>query len=261
MKNISDQQWLELLLDPQESSKPLGLDIPRLAPDEVQKAFTGSTGRPNLEQAMAFFQYVKSQHPLKRDMRVMDFGAGWGRIALFPLKELNRGNLYTVDPSPTAIEWQKQLGLDCQVVLSDPLPPIPDIQGKRFDIIYSFSVFSHLSEPYFTSWMRYFSEILNPGGIIVFTTRGRRWLDHIERSEFKPEIFGDYSAIREALDGDQHLFFQDRPIENRPLSGEWYGESFVPRAYLTAHLPEFEVVDFKEDHPHIFQTIVTLRPR
>lgn len=259
MKSISDQQWLELLLDPQNSKTHTGLDLPTLPPDDVQKAFTGQAGRPNLEQAMAFYQYIQSQFPLKRDMRVLDFGAGWGRIALFLLKELDRSNLYTVDPAPKAVEWQSRLG--CQSILSNPLPPIPDIQGKRFDVIYSYSVFSHLSETYFTHWMRYFSKILKPGGIIVFTTRGRRWLDHIERIEHMPEIFGDYSEIREALDSDQHLFFQHRPSDSRPLSGEWYGEAFVPKGFLTAHHPEFEVVDFKEDHPSIWQTIVALRTR
>jgi len=261
MISISDEQWLELLLDPQMAREEMGLDLPGLPPDDIQRSFTSLAGRPNLEQALAFYQYIKSQHPLSEHMRVMDFGAGWGRIARFFLKDLDRSNLYTVEPAPNAIELQKQTGLNCRIIHSNPLPPIPDIAGERFDIIYSFSVFSHLSEDYFTRWMRYFSEILSPDGTIVFTTRGRRWLGHIEDTRYKPEVFGDYAEIRRSLDDQQHLFYRDRPLDSRPLSGEWYGEAFVPRGYLAASHPEFEVIDFKEDHPKIFQTIATLRPR
>ena len=76
-----------------------------MADDSIQKAWTGSTGTDLLETSIAFVQQVLmfSSHHLggiRPDMRILDFGIGWGRIARLWLKYL----------PPHSLMWLRCLG-------------------------------------------------------------------------------------------------------------------------------------------------------
>jgi len=257
---LSDDRWLELNLDP-DQSPPNGCDfrIPSLPPDAVQERFTGQFGRPNLQQAFEFYRLVRDRFLSGQGFQVMDFGAGWGRIARFFLKEVDRHNLVTVDAQVDAVEWQKELGLPCRIILTDPLPPIPGIPAEEFNVIYSYSVFSHLTESHFKRWIQYLIDILAEDGTLVFTTFGQRYLSRIERDRDRPEVFGDYAKIREQLDGDDFLWFRSRG-DDADLSGSFYGEAFVTRKFVEKAFPNCELIYF-EDLPEFAQTVIALKRR
>ena len=54
---------------------------------------------------------------------------------------------------------------------------LPD-QSIDFFVVYS--VFSHLSEEACINWIKEFSRILRPEGMVALTTRGRWFLDYCE---------------------------------------------------------------------------------
>lgn len=175
------------------------------------------------------------------------------------LRDIKSNNLIAVDPLAQAIALMRESKLPCHIIHSEQLPPLPEIQAEQFDLIYAFSVFSHLSEVAFRAWIPHLISLLAPQGVLVFTTRGREFLDYIERMNINPEIFGDYGAIRKKLDEDNFLFFRNRSDDDVTLSGNLFGQAFATRPYIEKYYRDAGVIEFAEMVPHINQLIVSIR--
>jgi SAM-dependent methyltransferase len=74
------------------------------------------------------------------------------------------------------IEFCRSTNRWCHFERTDFRPPTP-FPADRFDLIYAFSVFSHLSEPVHEAWLGELSRILRPGGLLVVTTREREFIE------------------------------------------------------------------------------------
>lgn len=257
-ETMSDNEWFKANLNPTAHG------LPELPAEHIQKQFTGKAGKSNLEQAFAFYQFIRSRYLLNStkpsaETKVMDFGAGWGRIARLFLRDINSHNLVAVDPMAQAVALMQETKLPCRIVHSQQLPPLPEVQTEQFDLIYAYSVFSHLSEVAFRAWMPHLLSLLVPGGVLVFTTRGREFLNYIERKKIRPEIYGDYAAIRKKLDEDNLLFFRNRSDDDVTLSGNLFGQAFVTRPYIEKYYGDVGVIEFAEMVPQIDQLIVSIR--
>lgn len=255
--NISDQEWFEMNLNPERNKVPLGFPLASLPPEEVQRNFTGKAGRANLQEAFSFYQYVRSNYLSSSNATIMDFGAGWGRIARFFLRDTNVENIWCVDPYSRAVDSMRQTNLPCKIVQSKSLPPIPNINQIRFDVIYAFSVFSHLTEGYFRSWVAYLMSLLKDDGVLIFTTRGPKFIDYIEKNSIKPAVFLNYHDLRKRYSNGEFLFFRDRDNSGE-LSGDFFGEAFIPRQYCERELSSY-FLDFTEQVPNVNQAVVGLK--
>lgn len=227
---ISDKKWFESNLNPGNNISSFGFVLPSLPPDDVQKAFTGISGKKNIEQAFAFYTYILKNFVSKKQPIIMDFGSGWGRIARFFLRDTLAENIFAVDPYSVALDWMHKTRLPCRIIKSNPLPPIPNIGSKKFDLIFAFSVFSHLSEDYFNCWLFYLLSLLCEKGTIVFTTRGLHFINYIEKNEINAPIFKNYNDIRMRYNSGEFQFFGHK--RTGELDGNWYGEAFIPFQYL-----------------------------
>jgi hypothetical protein len=227
---ISDKKWFEMNLNPGNNISNLDFELPSLPPDEVQKAFTGISGKKNIEQAFAFYKFILKNCISKKQPIIMDFGSGWGRITRLFLRDTLAENIFAVDPYSVALDWMYNTKLPCRIIKSNPLPPIPEIGIKKFDLIYAFSVFSHLSEEYFNSWMFYLLSLLDEKGTIVFTTRGMHFINYIEKNEINKNIFKNYKDIKTKYNSGEFQFFGHKRSDE--LDGSWYGEAFIPFQYL-----------------------------
>jgi SAM-dependent methyltransferase len=119
---------------------------------------------------------------------VLDFGCGCGRV-IRHLKGMTGGEIHGTDSNPIAIRW-------CQRNLSfarfrvNPLePPLPYPDGM-FDLVYAFSVFTHLTEPLQARWMDELRRVLVPGGMAILTVHGDKCAEVLlpsERVEYRNE--------------------------------------------------------------------------
>src|ERR1043166_1367872 len=160
-RTTSDQRWLELLTGAERSGngflgrtrrllrEGLGPALPKLPDDQLQKNFVGSSGANALREGFQFYQAIKRRcsefgRPISPDRRILDFGCGWGRITRFFLKEVQAENLVGVDVDPDIIQICKEtIGEgQYQTVSSHPPSHFPD---RSFDVIFAYSVFSHLA--------------------------------------------------------------------------------------------------------------------
>jgi len=112
---------------------------------------------------------------------VLDFGCGVGRI-IRHWSHSQPTALHGTDYNPDLIRWcQNNLSaFDFRVnTLSGRLP----YDSETFDLVYSFSVFTHLREPLQFHWIDELSRVLKPGGYIYLTTHGKHYLSTLNAAE------------------------------------------------------------------------------
>ena len=78
---------------------------------------------------------------------ILDFGIGWGRVLRFFLKDVEVERLVGIDHYATAIEacHETYPPGGPRFLLTEPFPPAP-FEDATFDLVFAYSVFSHLSE-------------------------------------------------------------------------------------------------------------------
>lgn len=256
--SLSEPDWHKaILLTTGPSLLPLSRRLPKMPPKEFQENYTGASGAQTLNQAFnaySVFKAIALKNGIQFDkyVKVLDFGVGWGRIIRFFLRDVQDSNLYGVDVSPEAIKVCKSLRLNCNLNISNSLPPL-EFSDNSFDVIYLYSVFSHLSEEAHTSWIKEFHRILKPGGVVIATTRPRDFVERCAQLREKENLQGfqkgaansfmdTYSAL-EAYDRGEFIYAGTGG--GGVLDSSFYGEACVPEAWVQQNWGSlFSKVDF-----------------
>lgn len=126
------------------------------------------------------FQDVLKQETGKvfRDVgRVLDWGCGPGRIAYHVIPEMRDAQdflgvdivLGSVDFSNAAIAPRFKV---CETT-----PPLP-VDAASLDVVYAYSVLTHIPGPMLRGWMQEIARVLRPGGVAMMTTLGELAFSH-----------------------------------------------------------------------------------
>lgn len=238
----------------------------------MQQNWTGSIGDATLQEAFDFYRLVLARsraygRPVGRATRVLDFGCGWGRITRFFLREVDPGNLVGSDCYAEALVEARRNSRWGQFVLTDPRPPAP-FQDGSLDLIYLYSVFSHLAESIHLDWLREFHRLLRPGGLVIATTRKRAFILECAalRARTAVPVFaaggaGSFIDTEEALRRyDAGEFCHSPTGGGGVLADSFYGETCIPRVYAEREWGKlFTVRDFLDSDPHCPQTVAVLQ--
>jgi SAM-dependent methyltransferase len=118
---------------------------------------------------------------------ILDFGCGCGRI-LRHWSGLEHTRVYGCDIEPRMVEWCAANLPFANVEVTELSPPLP-YAAATFDLLYAFSVFTHLSEGLQHAWIDEARRVLRPGGYLLISTLGeyyvsRKRLSESERASF-----------------------------------------------------------------------------
>jgi SAM-dependent methyltransferase len=241
---LSEEAWFLKLLG--AGVEPL-LSLP---PEDLQKSTVGKSGASALRDAWMFWQFIRRMaeshgKPINADTRVLDFGVSWGRILRFFLRDIEARNLSGVDVTERFLKEAKaSLPAECDLRVSSPAPPL-DYADNTFDVIYAFSVFSHLPESLTNDWVSEFKRILKPGGIACLTTRPKA---HIQSDDIKRLSDGNAALYERKYDAGDFVFLGGDG--GRGLNQDIYGEAAIPPAYAR-HWP-LELVSFEEKYSETY---------
>ena len=259
MMNLSDEEWYGLMIKSITQQNINGVEFPGFPTPEVQTRFVGSSYQHALEEAFAYYQYVKNQvnilgKPLNPGSRFLDFGCGWGRLLRFFWKDIAPENLYGCDVMPLAIDICRTTGISGNLDLIEPEGSLP-YPDNYFDVIIAYSVFTHLPERMNLHWMQELARVSRPGCIFCLTLEPRSFIDRI--SNVPPDTDNAWllSLSRYAPKADDlYQKFDNGEIVYLPTGGgdnltsDVYGDAIVPLAYIQKNwLPNFVVkayVDF-----------------
>ena len=100
--------------------------------------------------------------------RVLDFGCGAGRTLRHFLDEAERAEFHGCDIDRPSIAWlEEHFSPPLHVFESGELPSLPQPDGF-FDLVYAFSVFTHLTD-HWAGWLLELHRVLKPGGLLFAT--------------------------------------------------------------------------------------------
>lgn len=113
--------------------------------------------------------------------RVLDFGCGAGRTLRHFAAEAQTAEIWGVDIDATSIELLRETASPpFHVMLSEYMPPL-DFESGSFDLIWSISVFTHLTDNSLP-WLCELHRLLKPGGLLIATYMGR-WTSELLAGE------------------------------------------------------------------------------
>jgi SAM-dependent methyltransferase len=203
---------------------------------------------------------------LPADAKILDFGIGWGRIIRFFLKDVDTGGLHGVDVRSDFIEICRLARLPVQIIQTTPTGTLP-YPKDFFDIVYAYSVFTHLPEDMQHLWLAEIARVLRPGGLFVATVQPPRFL-HFCRSidEKAAAESGWLAALRNHVKSRTHLdedlardgiiYF---PSGGGPaLPSATYGDIILSPNYIKTHWSTcFRVIEVLDDPARFTQAVVT----
>lgn len=151
--------------------------------------------------------------PSATGFSILEFASGYGCVSRHLSSKVGIADLVACDIHQEAVQFiRARLGL--KAILSCASPK--DFHCSRsFDVVFALSFFSHMPRHTWRDWVDALYAVLEPGGVLVFTTQGRQ----------SARLFGD-PAIPE--DG----FWFLRESEQKDLDVSEYGQTIVTEAFV-----------------------------
>jgi SAM-dependent methyltransferase len=272
-RGIGDGFWFWLNTEGCRISPTLRNILPTMPEEDVQLRFTGDKGDAVMSDGFATYRLFRNLYehhvgPIAHCENILDFGCGWGRIIRFFLKDIEPSRLLGVDPVEEMVALCKQQNRWCVFERIPNVPP-SHLKENTFEWIYSFSVFSHLSEEMHNKVLAELSRLLKPGGLLVVTTRGREFIEacaamrkHVDLSSLHPgprSSAGAFPETQEALlryDRGDYCF---TPLVHE---GEWayWGEAAISKNYVLKNWGYgLTFVDYIHDRNLCSQDVVVMK--
>ncbi len=272
-RDVSDEAWLWANTEGVRNDPRIRELLPGLPDEKLQGQFTGSTGDWTLREGFQAYRLFKGFYEeyvgtFETCQRVLDFGCGWGRIIRFFLKDLEPSRLMGIDHLEDVIRTCHETNRWCQFQAIEPEPPT-SLADDSFDLIYCYSVFSHLPEDFHKKWLIEFTRILKPGGLLVATTRRRDFIEHCAelRTRKNPEQIPHYVMVsaKTFLDTEASLAAYDRGefcYSSHEKEGRWWywGEACIPEQYvLNEWTKYFTYCEYMDDRRRCPQSAIVVR--
>ena len=115
--------------------------------------------------------------PIEQMAAILDFGCGCGRIARW-FSDLPRTAVYGCDYNGELVAWCEANLPFLTASRTELAPPLP-YEPARFDFLYAFSVFTHLSVELAEAWIEELGRVVRTGGLIWFTIHGESYRERL----------------------------------------------------------------------------------
>ena len=245
----------KLLLDIPPRYPHLKNFFPTMATIEVQKSWTGSHSEVLLYQSVAFIKTIIYGYSLItgkniEHAKVLDFGCGWGRLIRLLYKYVPVSEIYGLDPWDQSISICKQNQVIGNLEKSDYVPHSLPF-AEQFNLIFAFSVFTHLSEKTTRTVLNTLRKSISEDGVLVITIRPVEYWHIHNKGENATEMI--------ALHNEHGFAF--KPHNLPPIDGDiTYGDTSMTLAYFEENFPFWKIVAVECNKIDLHQIILFLKP-
>jgi SAM-dependent methyltransferase len=210
----------------------------RLSAAELEKRY-------NLNQIQKF-EAVLTRHgrSLRQFSSILDFGCDHGRLTQYLFSLAPHARVFGCDILGDAVAECRRRFPQGRFVKNDPEPPL-SFDDAQFDLIFSYSVFTHLTEANHASWLKEFGRTLRPGGVMLHTTHSYEFVRRA--ATFSPEwlevcnVPGDVDAFVRS----PHRYHY---VVDNPATPE-YGQTIISKEYVMTRWPHYSgltLIDYAE---------------
>ena len=269
---LSDDAWIQTLVDSVQQPVINGVQFPSFPDPTLQAMIVGSSNETALREAGNFYKHVKKYvassggKPLGTS-RILDFGIGWGRIARFFARDVPYGHVYGVDVMPMMIDVCRKSMVPASLMVTEPRGETL-FREKFFDVVYAYSVFTHLPEPIAIHWLTELHRIMQPGALLIMTVEPPRFIDFCRSIKGGDELSLWHQYLRDCIakipDAEERAAKGELvyiPTGGGPtLPPDVYGDTVIPDGYIEKHWGHlFEQVDYLDDARLFWQAVVVLK--
>ena len=192
--------------------------------------------------AHKFRALVEEQRPIT-GAQILEFAAGYGRVTRHLRKVAPEADVIACDIHPDAVDFVSR-HLATPAVASVGVPEKLDL-GRRFDVVFVLSFFSHLPQSSWQRWLVSLAAHTALDGLLIFTTHGER-----SRVNFGNPAIG--------ADG----FWFKPESGQQDLAPDEYGSAITLPAYVIGRasgIPDMRLVRFQEGFWWGHQDVYVLR--
>jgi len=160
---------------------------------------------------------------------ILDWGCGPSRVVRHLPELLCSGsNIYGSDYNQKTISWNKKNISNVKFISNDIIPPLK-LESNYFDVIYSISVFTHLSEKHFIPWLLELFRVLKNDGILIVTLQGIAFTSRLNEKEKINFLKGNPITHQSNIEGHRS-FAAFHPIEyvKKSINNYFQLEHFIP---------------------------------
>ena len=185
----------------------------------------------------------------------------------FFLKDIVPDNLYGIDVNSEMIDICLSTVRQGNYSLGTPEPPTK-FANNSFDVVYAYSVFSHLSESVHIKWIEEFSRILKPGGMLIVTVWGRSFIEFCRSLRGQNNEFDWHKALANSFldtegafaDYDNGKFLYSATGGGPALPASFYGEAVISPGYVKREWTKYlTFVDFVDDPAKFNQAVIVMQ--
>jgi SAM-dependent methyltransferase len=258
-----DDFGLVLLAMPDAGYPALSRLLPKMADEQVQRDWTGNAGFPLLAQSLNFvrsvaLKYQQATGTSLREASILDFGCGYGRLLRLMAFYAPPSRIWGVDPWDRSIEICRADRMPMHLAVSDYLPRSLPVGEARFELIYAFSVFTHLSRRTTLMALATLRQHVVADGLLVITTRPREYWGVAAASGQSVDGAIDVAARMREHEEEGFTFI---PHDRAPIEGEvTYGDTSMTLDWLSRHAEGWRVDGYDHTLDDFHQLIIYLRP-
>jgi len=258
VQQMSIEEVGYLLLNPLDEYTALKKALPKMPPDAIQIAWTGNTGEGLLKQSISFVKiisefYEKTTQKRLQGAKILDYGCGWGRHLRLMYKFTLPENIYGCDAWKQSLQLCLDSGIRANLKICDEVPKKIPFNNVKFDLIYSFSIFTHLSEKTALAVISALRGAISDHGILAVTIRPiEYWKDHDQKQ----------SSVDVMKMESEHKTrgFAFTPHGRSPIKGDiTYGDTSISREYIAEHWKGWEIAGEELFPPDPYQNIIFLQ--
>lgn len=182
------------------------------------------------------FERVLNRHQLSwgRFDSIFEFACGWGRLTRYLHELAPVSQIFGCDIDEKFLADCRRQCPWGHFLTTQTMPPL-DFDDGQFDLIWSYSVFTSLSETCHRAWLGELARKLRPGGVMLHTTHS---FEYLRRAVFfTPDVLRKYNLpepVDEFIQSSQGYYYV-------PYSSDTpdYGLAIISQDYVTAMWPEY----------------------
>ena len=217
----------------------------------------------NINQLQKFEAALnKHNYSLRNFYSILDYGCGDGRLIKYLSQFSPQANIFGCDVSSILINKCKRKYNSHNFIQTNEYPPL-DFPNEKFDLIYSYSVFTVISEEVHIAWLKELSRVLKPGGVSIHAIKGHEFVRRAML--FSPEVLDSYYNLKKPIDSfikeNEGYYFSKNKVARRS-----WGWSMISKEYVKKHWSTYagiEVIDIIEGaietYPHGCHDLVLLK--
>jgi SAM-dependent methyltransferase len=249
LRKLSFDQFAFLLWDMPATSLPnLSKVLPAAPSVDAQKTWTGAHGRDLLAQSIPFMRaavwhYTRLTGKRVDGRAILDYGCGYGRFLRLMEYFVEPTCLFGCDPWQSSLDLCKGSAVSGVLKQIEPIPAELPFPGIKFDLVYAFSVFTHLPLNVMRGCLSAIRKSMAADSLLIITIRPAeiwQWQSH-------PELAAEHNK-----NGFAYL--------PHPSGNPNYGDISITLECLAEQAIGWDIVGCDWNHDDALQLMVLLRP-